>query len=72
MNQLGLTNKDGVMIFQEFIEIAKTKGEGWSEYMWPKPEEMQKPKDQRISSKKASYVLRAPGQDMLVVAGAHE
>jgi len=71
-NQMGLTNNDGRLIIQEFIEIAKTKGEGWSEYMWPKPEEMQKPKDQRISSKKASYVLRAPGQDMLVVAGVHE
>ena len=33
MNQMGLTNKDGRMIFQEFIEIAKTKGEGWSEYI---------------------------------------
>jgi len=72
MNQMGLANKDGVMIIQEFIEIAKTKGEGWLEYMWPKPEEMQKPKDQRISSKKASYVLRVPGQDMFVVAGVFE
>ena len=40
-NQMGLANKDGRMIIQEFIEIAKTKGEGWSEYMWPTPEEMQ-------------------------------
>jgi len=72
MNQMGLTNKDGRMIVQEFIEIAKTKGEGWLEYMWPKPEEMQKPKDQRISSKKESYVHRVPGQDMLAVAGVFE
>ena len=71
-NQMGLANKDGRMIIQEFIEIAKTKGEGWSEYMWPKPEEMQKPKEQRISSKKESYVLRVPGQDLLVVAGVFE
>ena len=71
-NQIGLANKDGRMIIQEFIEIAKTKGEGWSEYMWPKPAEMQKPKDQRVSSKKASYVLRVPGQDMVAVAGIHE
>jgi cytochrome c len=71
-NQMGLANKDGRMIIQEFIEVAKTKGEGWVEYMWPKPEEMQKPKDQRISSKKASYVLRVPGQDMFAVAGVHE
>ena len=71
-NQMGLANKDGRMIIQEFIEIAKTKGEGWSEYMWPKPAEMQKPKDQRVSSKKASYVLRVPGQDMFVVAGVFD
>ena len=71
-NQMGLANKDGRMIIQEFIEIAKTKGEGWSEYMWPKPEEMQKPKDQRISSKKASFVLRVPGQDIFAVAGMFE
>ena len=45
---------------------------GWVEYMWPAPEEMQKPKDQRVSSKKASYVLRVPGQDMFAVAGVHE
>jgi cytochrome c len=71
-NQMGLKNKDGRMIIQEFIEIARTKGEGWVEYMWPKPEEMQKPMDQRISSKKASYVLRVPGKDMFVVAGVHD
>jgi hypothetical protein len=64
--------KDGRMIVQEFIEIAKTRGEGWVEYMWPTPEEMQKPKDQRVSSRKASYVLRVPGQDMFAVAGVHE
>ena len=45
------------MIVREFIEIAKTKGEGWVEYLWPTPEEMQIPKDQRVSSKKAGYVL---------------
>ena len=72
MNQMGLKNQDGRLIIQEFIEIAKTKGEGWFEYMWPKPEEMQKPKDQRVSTKKASYVLRVPGQDMFAVAGVHE
>jgi len=71
-NQMGLANKDGRMIIREFIEIAKIKGEGWSEYLWPNPEEMQKPKDQRISSKKASYILRIPGQDLFAVAGVHE
>ncbi len=69
---LGLKDKDGRIIVQEFIDIAKAKGEGWLEYLWPKPEEISKPPDQRIHSKKASYVLRVPGQDMFVVAGTHE
>ena len=60
------------MIVREFIEIAKTKGEGWVEHMWPTPEEMQIPKDQRASSKNAGYVLRVPGRDMFAVAGVHE
>lgn len=56
-------NADGRLIIREFIEIAKAKGEGWVEYMWPKPEEMSKPMEQRISSKKASeeYTLRELG-----------
>jgi len=60
------------MIVREFIEIAKTKGEGWVEHMWPTPEEMQIPKDQRVSSRNASYVLRVPGQAMFAVAGVQE
>lgn len=72
MDLKGFTTSDGRKIILEFIEIAKTKGEGWVEYLWPKPEEMSKPRDQRISSPKASYVLRVPGKDMFVVAGVHQ
>lgn len=71
-NLFQLKNKDGRLLIQEFIETAKTKGEGWHEYLWPRPEEMKKPEDQRISSKKATYVLRVPGQELLVVAGVHD
>lgn len=71
-NLMGLKNKDGRLLIQEFIETAKTKGEGWHEYMWPKPEEMRKPEKERISSKKATYVLRVPGQELLAIAGVHE
>lgn len=72
MDIIHLKDKDGRMVIQEMIEIAKTKGEGWLEYMWPKPEDMHKPLDQRTFSKKVSYVLRVPGQDMFAVAGVHE
>ncbi len=71
-NLFQLKNKDERLVIQEFIETARTKGEGWHEYMWPKPEEMKKPPEQRISSKKATFVLRVPGQELLVIAGVHE
>ncbi len=71
-NLYQLKNKDGRLVIQEFIQTAKTKGEGWHEYLWPKPEEMKKPVEQRVSSKKATYVLRVPGQELLVIAGVHE
>lgn len=34
---LGLKDPEGVYIFQEFIKIAKEKGEGIVRYQWPKP-----------------------------------
>lgn len=63
---------EGKMIVQGFIEVAKTKGEGWFDYMYPKPEEIKKPLEQRISSKKTSYILRVPGKDLFVGAGIYE
>ena len=49
------------------METAKTKGQGWVEYMWPKPGE-KKP------SKKISYVKRAKmptGETVVVGAGVY-
>ena len=34
---LGMKDPNGVFIFQEFIKIAKASGEGYLDYMWPKP-----------------------------------
>lgn len=64
----------GKLFVQEQIEIAKIKGEGWSEYMYPTPEELKKPtpfKD-KVSSRKLSFVYRVPGKDILAVAGIFE
>jgi cytochrome c len=63
---------DGRFVIKEFIEVAKTKGEGWVEYMYPKPEELKKPEKERIPSKKVSYIYRVPGTDMFVGAGVFE
>ena len=47
------------------LEIARTKGEGWVSYMVPKPGET-KP------SPKVSYVIKVPGQNVIVGAGIYE
>ena len=64
----------GKLYVQEYIKVAKTKGEGWVEYMYPKPEEQQKPipREEKKSSKKISYVYRVPGKDLMVIAGYFE
>jgi cytochrome c len=53
------------MLFKEFVDLAKSKGEGWVDYMWPKPGE-EKP------SKKISYIYRVPGKELFVGAGIYE
>jgi len=71
-NLMQWKDTEGKMIVQGFIEVAKGKGEGWFDYMYPKPEEIKKPLEQRISSKKASYIHRVPGKDLFVGAGVYE
>jgi signal transduction histidine kinase len=62
-------NKDkgdpGKFLFKEFVELAKTKGEGWVDYQWSNPGD-EKPR------KKISYILRVQGKDLLVGAGIYE
>ena len=65
---------NGKLFVQEYIKVAKTNGEGWTEYMYPTPEELKKPTQmkEKKSSKKISYVYRVPGMDLLVIAGYFE
>lgn len=70
-------NKDtnGKPFVQEYFAIAKSsKGEGWTEYMYPTPEELKKPTPfkEKKSSKKVSYVHRVPGKDLMLIAGYFE
>jgi methyl-accepting chemotaxis protein len=36
-DQSGMKDPDGKFIFKEFAQVAKTKGEGFVDYYWPKP-----------------------------------
>ena len=56
--------KDPKMLFVDFVVIAGTKGEGWVEYMWPKPGTTE-------PSVKETYIYRVPGTTMFVGAGIY-
>ncbi|MBU0961749.1 MAG: cache domain-containing protein [Proteobacteria bacterium] len=51
-------------IFVHFVNIAKDPGQGWVDYMWPKP-------GKKSPSKKVTYIYRVPSKDLLVGAGVY-
>ncbi len=55
----------GKLLFKEFVDLAKGKGEGWVEYMWANPGDP-------APRKKISFIYRVPGKDLLVGAGIWE
>jgi signal transduction histidine kinase len=74
MKLFDMKDTKGKLFVQEYIDVAKTKGEGWTEYMYPNPEELKKPIPfkEKVSSKKISFVYRVPGKDLMVIAGYFE
>ncbi|MEK6697217.1 MAG: cache domain-containing protein [Candidatus Deferrimicrobiota bacterium] len=70
----GSKDTNGKLYVQDYITVAKSKGEGWTDYMYPKPEELKKPipHKEMKSSKKISFVYRVPGKDLMVIAGFFE
>jgi len=74
MKLADMKDTTGKLFVREFIEVARTKGEGWTEYMYPTPQELKKPTPfkEKVSSRKLSYVYRVPGQDLMVIAGFFE
>jgi cytochrome c len=57
-NLVGLKDSNGKRFFVDMITICKEKGEGWVDYMWPKPGEQER-------SLKVSYVhkVKCDGKD---------
>lgn len=62
INRSGLKDTNGKYLFKEMISIAKSKGEGWVEYMWFNP-------DTKKIQPKITYVKRIKGMDALMAAG---
>ncbi len=70
-------NKDvnGTLFVQDYLKIANSSnGQGWTEYMYPTPEELKRPVPfkEKKASKKVSYVYRVPGKDLMMIAGFFE
>lgn len=60
-----LKDGNGKPLIKDLIEIAKTKGSGWYDYVFSDP----------ISKKmlpKSSYVVKVPGSDALIGAGIYK
>jgi methyl-accepting chemotaxis protein len=57
-------DKRGKTFFNDLVAVAKTKGEGWVDYWWPKPGET-------APSLKSTYVLRVPGEKVYFACGIY-
>lgn len=64
---LGLKDSNGKRFFVEMIDLCKSKGSGWVDYMWPKPGEKER-------SLKVSFVQKAmcDGKPVVVGCGVYD
>ena len=59
-----MTDPTDKPLFVHFVNLARSKGEGWVEYMWPKP-------GKSTPQKKITYIYRVPETDLFVGAGVY-
>jgi len=59
-----ITDPTGKALFVHFVNLAKQSGEGWVDYMWPRPGE-------KTPRKKLTYIYRVPNTDLFVGAGVY-
>ncbi|MEM5786747.1 MAG: cache domain-containing protein [Syntrophobacteraceae bacterium] len=66
-NYIDLKDTNGKLFFTSMNEIAKAKGSGWVDYMWPKPGE-------KSLSQKVSYVklVKVGGEDLILGCGVYD
>ncbi len=65
-NVIDYKDADGNYMVKAFINVAKNKGHGWVDYLWPKPGDVEK-------SQKSTYVRKAmvDGNMVVVCAGLY-
>lgn len=62
LNHMGLKDPDGKYFIKDMVELAKTKGNGWDNYVWVNPET-------KKVQQKATYVKRIEGMDAFMACG---
>lgn len=61
-NILNVKDTEGKQPIRKMLNVAKTSGSGWVDYMWPKPGES-------VSTQKSAYVSKAKMGDEWVLVG---
>jgi len=59
-----ITDPTDKAIFVSFVNTARISGQGWVDYMWPKP-------GKKAPSKKITFIYRVPGKNVFVGAGIY-
>jgi signal transduction histidine kinase len=62
-NLLDVRDTQGKALIRDMLEVVRTRGSGWVDYMWPKPGES-------VSTQKSTYVSRANVADGWLLVGA--
>ena len=64
---LAMKDKNGKLFVAELIAVARQKGSGWVDYVWPKPGE-------KKVSKKVAYVMKGTcdGVDIMCMVGLYD
>ncbi len=64
---IGLKDTNGKLFFADMNKLAKEKGSGWVDYMWPKPGE-------QSPARKVSFVklCKVDGEEMIVGCGVYD
>lgn len=61
----GMKDVNGKMFFAEFLNTANEHGEGWVDYMWPRP-------GAKKPVPKQTYVYKVPGESVIMAAGVYK
>jgi signal transduction histidine kinase len=63
-NLMDMKSADGKFWLRESVDVAKSKGEGWVEFMWPHPQT-------KKNEMKKAWVVKTPGYDAFCGVGAY-